>query len=341
MTPQHHLPADIERTSLSIITAELAELGLTPLPETAAVVKRVIHTTADFDYARNLRFTPDAVAAGVKALRAGTPIITDTNMALAGITKPGLARLGGTALCYMADPEVAALAKASGTTRAVASMQRAAQEHPGAVLAVGNAPTALLTIADQIEAGLRPALVIGVPVGFVNVVESKERLFATCEAFGVPAIVAMGRKGGSNVAAAICNALLYSAAEMLDPAARGWRGPVFDRNTQKGQNCRHAVLSFFLYSFKGSPGKSRLTVSHFFLGGVTRYFRTARSSTAMSTGLDRCSSIPASLLFSMSSVKAFAVMARIEEYNEKTVTFRIVESHRFLLCRAVVVHCTD
>ncbi len=223
MTPQHHLPADIERTSLSIITAELAELGLTPPPETAAVVKRVIHTTADFDYARNLRFTPGAVAAGVKALRAGTPIITDTNMALAGITKPGLARLGGTALCYMADPEVAALAKAGGTTRAVASMQRAAQEHPGAVLAVGNAPTALLTIADQIEAGLRPALVIGVPVGFVNVVESKERLLATCEAFGVPAIVAMGRKGGSNVAAAICNALLYSAAEMLDPAARGWR----------------------------------------------------------------------------------------------------------------------
>ena len=221
MTPQHHLPADIERTSLSIITAELAELGLTPPPETAAVVKRVIHTTADFDYARNLRFTPGAVAAGVKALRAGTPIITDTNMALAGITKPGLARLGGTALCYMADPEVAALAKAGGTTRAVASMQRAAQEHPGAVLAVGNA--ALLTIADQIEAGLRPALVIGVPVGFVNVVESKERLFATCKAFGVPAIVAMGRKGGSNVAAAICNALLYSAAEMLDPTARGWR----------------------------------------------------------------------------------------------------------------------
>ena len=178
---------------------------------------------ADGVRARNLRFTPGAVAAGVKALRAGTPIITDTNMALAGITKPGLARLGGTALCYMADPEVAALAKAGGTTRAVASMQRAAQEHPGAVLAVGNAPTALLTIADQIEAGLRPALVIGVPVGFVNVVESKERLFATCEAFGVPAIVAMGRKGGSNVAAAICNALLYSAAEMLDPAARGWR----------------------------------------------------------------------------------------------------------------------
>ena len=99
MIPQHHLPADIERTSLSIITAELEALGLTPPPETAAVVKRVIHTTADFDYAKNLRFTPGAVAAGVAALRAGTPIITDTNMALSGISKPALARLGGSALC--------------------------------------------------------------------------------------------------------------------------------------------------------------------------------------------------------------------------------------------------
>ena len=149
MTPQHHLPADIERTSLSIITAELEVLGLTPPPETAAVVKRVIHTTADFDYARNLRFTPGAVAAGVAALRAGTPIVTDTNMALAGITRPGLAKVGSAALCYMADPEVAAAAKAAGTTRAVASMHRAAQEHPGAILAVGNAPTALLTIASS------------------------------------------------------------------------------------------------------------------------------------------------------------------------------------------------
>ena len=223
MTPQHHLPADIERTSLSIITAELETLGLTPPPETAAVVKRVIHTTADFDYARNLRFTPGAVAAGVAALRAGTPIITDTNMAMAGITRPGLAKVGSTALCYMADPEVAAAAKTAGTTRAVASMHRAAQEHPDAILAVGNAPTALLTIAEEIETGLRPALVIGVPVGFVNVVESKEILFAACEAHGVPAIAAMGRKGGSNVAAAICNALVYSAAEMLDPTARGWK----------------------------------------------------------------------------------------------------------------------
>ena len=196
MIPQHHLPADIERTSLSIITAELEAQGLTPPPETAAVVKRVIHTTADFDYAKNLRFTPGAVAAGVAALRAGTPIITDTNMALSGISKPALARLGGSALCYMADPEVARIAAA---------------------------PTALLAIAEEIEAGLRPALVIAVPVGFVNVVESKEALFAACAAHGVPAIAAMGRKGGSTVAAAVCNALVYSAAEMLDPAARGWK----------------------------------------------------------------------------------------------------------------------
>ena len=197
MMPQHHLPADIERTSMKIIAGELAQRGLDIPPENAPVVKRVIHTTADFDYAQTLHFTPGAVAAGIAAMHAGATIITDTNMALAGITKPGLAKLGGQALCFMADP--------------------------GAVLAVGNAPTALLTIAEKIENGLRPALVIGVPVGFVNVVESKERLFAVCESHGVPAIVAMGRKGGSNVAAAICNALIYSAAEMLDPTARGWK----------------------------------------------------------------------------------------------------------------------
>ena len=224
MTPQHHLPADIERTSISIITRELDELGLTPPPETAAVVKRVIHTTADFDYAKNLRFTPGAVQAAVRALQRGAVIVTDTNMALAGISRPGLAKLGCEAVCYMADPAVAEAAKQAGTTRAVAAMHRAAREHPGAILAVGNAPTALLAIAEEIEAGLRPALVIGVPVGFVNVVESKETLFAVCEQQGVPAIAAMGRKGGSNVAAAICNALVYSAAEMLDPSARGWRG---------------------------------------------------------------------------------------------------------------------
>ena len=216
-------PQDIEKRSFAMITKELEEKGIVLPKEQELVTKRAIHTSADFDYAKNLRFTPGAVAAGVAALRAGTPIITDTNMALSGISKPALARLGGSALCYMADPEVARIAAETGTTRAVASMHRAAQEHPGAILAVGNAPTALLTIAEEIEAGLRPALVIAVPVGFVNVVESKEALFAACAAHGVPAIAAMGRKGGSTVAAAICNALVYSAAEMVDPAARGWK----------------------------------------------------------------------------------------------------------------------
>ena len=214
-------PMDIEKRSFAIITELLGDTKLEE--ENELVIKRVIHTTADFDYADNLVFSPDVIEKAKAALLSGATVVTDTNMALSGISKPALARLGGSALCYMADPEVARIAAETGTTRAVASMHRAAQEHPGAILAVGNAPTALLTIAEEIEAGLRPALVIAVPVGFVNVVESKEALFAACAANGVPAIAAMGRKGGSTVAAAVCNALVYSAAGMLDPAARGWK----------------------------------------------------------------------------------------------------------------------
>ena len=225
MSGQHTLPGDIERTSLAIIAQELAERGVVLEPENEAVVRRVIHATADFDYAETLRFTPGAAARGAAALAAGGVIVTDTNMALAGVSKPALAKLGGAACCYMADPAVAAAAKAAGTTRAVAAMRRAAAEHPGAVFAVGNAPTALFALCDAMEAGdFRPALVVGVPVGFVNVVESKERLMDVCERLGVPAIAAMGRKGGSSVAAAICNALLYTAAGLLDPKARGWQG---------------------------------------------------------------------------------------------------------------------
>lgn len=223
MNTRHTLPGDIERTSMSIIAAELAERGVVLPPEQEAVVKRVIHTTADFDYANNLRFTPGAAELGQAALKQGVPIVTDTNMAKAGISKPSLEAFGCTLRCFMAEPEVARLARERGLTRAAVSMERAAQEYPGAILAVGNAPTALLRIAELMEEGLRPALVIAVPVGFVNVVESKELLFAACETRGVPAIAAMGRKGGSNVAAAICNALLYAAAETLDPAARGWQ----------------------------------------------------------------------------------------------------------------------
>lgn len=212
-------PADIERESMAIIDRELAARGVTLPPEHAAVVKRVIHTTADFDYAETLRFTADAVQKGAAALRGGT-VVTDTNMARAGVSKRALEALGGEVCCYMAEEAVAAEARARGVTRAVVSMERALAEHPHAILALGNAPTALLRVAELIEAGARPALVIGAPVGFVNVVESKERALAVCGRHEVPAIVALGRKGGSGVAAAICNALLYTAAGLLDPRER-------------------------------------------------------------------------------------------------------------------------
>ncbi|MCI8811065.1 MAG: precorrin-8X methylmutase [Oscillibacter sp.] len=220
---EHMRPADIERESMKIIDKELAAQGIVLETETAAVVKRVIHTTADFDYVHNLRFTPQAVEKGVAALGGGV-VVTDTNMALSGVSKPALARLGAAAHCFMAEPETAEQAKAAGTTRAAAAVLRAEAEFSNrAVMAVGNAPTALLRIADRMEAGWRPALVIGVPVGFVNVVESKERLWEICTRLGVPAIVALGRKGGSNVAAAICNALLYTATGLLDPSSRNER----------------------------------------------------------------------------------------------------------------------
>lgn len=213
-------PSGIEAESMRIIGTELKDRGLTLEPGTEAVVKRVIHTTADFDYAVNLRFTEGAVERAVAAFQAGASIVTDTNMAKAGVSKAALGKLGGQVHCFMADPEVAQAAKTQGTTRAAVCMEKAAREHPGAVLAVGNAPTALLKLCELMEAGLRPALVVGVPVGFVNVAESKERIFEACERYGVPCIAAMGRKGGSNVAAAICNALLYTALDAVDPVRR-------------------------------------------------------------------------------------------------------------------------
>ncbi len=218
-----NLPGEIERASMAVIEDELLMRGLELQKENAAVIKRCIHASADFDYARNLRFTPAAAALGAEALRHGTAVITDTNMALAGLSRPSLEKLGCAAFCFMADPLVAENARSGGTTRAVAAVDLAAAKYPGAVHAVGNAPTALLRLAEIIGEGLRPALVIGVPVGFVNVVESKEVLLRVCEEKKIPAIVALGRKGGSSIAAAICNALLYTACGTLDPAARGWR----------------------------------------------------------------------------------------------------------------------
>ena len=199
MDSKEMAPGDIERRSFEIITEELGGRTFPPLEE--PVVKRVIHTTADFSYA-----THDAAHCALDALRAGATVLTDTNMALAGISKPALAKIGCQAVCYMADPDVAATARAAGTTRAVASMDKACGIEGPLIVAVGNAPTALLRLAELMDAGkIAPALVVGVPVGFVNVVEAKEELLAR----RVPAIVARGRKGGSTVAAAIMNALLY------------------------------------------------------------------------------------------------------------------------------------
>ena len=215
-------PAQIERASLSIVREELRRRGIRISKEELPVVERVIHATADFDYAENLMFTDRAVLFGMEALRAGVPIVTDTNMAWAGVSKQGLARLGCEAYCYMADPEVARAAKEADTTRAAAAVRFAAGRHPNAVFAVGNAPTALLEMERQLLAGFRPSLIVGVPVGFVNVVEAKERLWECCLRCGVPAVVSRGQKGGSNVAAAVLNALIYEAANLQDPSRRGW-----------------------------------------------------------------------------------------------------------------------
>ena len=211
-------PMDIEKRSFEIITGLLE--GRVLDPENELVVKRVIHTTADFDYADNLCFSEHAVTGGIEALRGGCDIVTDTQMARAGINKTVLARLGGQVHCFMSDQDVAEEARDRGVTRAAVCMERAAAEHPGGALAVGNAPTALLRLCELMEGGLRPAFVVAVPVGFVNVVESKERAFEACGRYGVPSIAAMGRKGGSNVAAAICNALLYAALDAADPGQR-------------------------------------------------------------------------------------------------------------------------
>jgi len=197
-------PMDIEKRSFEIITEIL---GDTPInPENELVIKRVIHTTADFEYVQSLVFSDHAVLKGIEALRSGCDIVTDTQMAKSGINKTILGRLGGHVHCFMSDPDVAAEAKERGITRAIVSMERAAKLPKPCIFAIGNAPTALISLHEQINAGtLNPALIIGVPVGFVNVVESKEMIIAS----NVPHIVARGRKGGSNVAAAICNAMLY------------------------------------------------------------------------------------------------------------------------------------
>ena len=204
---QRVAPAEIEARSMEIIQSELGERTFPA--EVLPVVKRVIHTTADFDYADNLVFSPGAVEQGIAAIQGGCTIVTDTQMARSGINKRVLEKFGGEAVCFMSDPDVAAEAKARGVTRAAVSMERAARLDRTLILALGNAPTALVRACELLEEGaMKPALIIGAPVGFVNVVESKELLLTE----DVPYIVARGRKGGSNVAAAICNAMLYLAS---------------------------------------------------------------------------------------------------------------------------------
>ncbi len=198
-----HDPKEIEKRSFEIIASELA----VSIPvENELVVKRVIHATADFDFAENLCFSEHAVEKALAALRGGCDIVTDTQMARSGINKKILAELGGEVHCFMSDEDVAAEAVRRGTTRAEISMEKAAKLAKPCIFAIGNAPTALLAIHDLVTAGkLSPALVIGAPVGFVNIIESKEKIMT----LDIPYIVARGRKGGSGVAAAICNALIY------------------------------------------------------------------------------------------------------------------------------------
>lgn len=201
---KHVEPTEIEKKSMETIVSELN--GRTWPEPMFSVIKRCIHTSADFDYADNLYFSDGAVEKGIEALRSGATIVTDTNMARAGINSRKLAEYGGKVICFIAEPDVAAEALERGCTRAQISMERAAQLDGKLVFAIGNAPTALIALAKLMEEGkVKPELIIGAPVGFVNVVEAKEMIIDT----GVTCIVPRGRKGGSNIAAAICNAMLY------------------------------------------------------------------------------------------------------------------------------------
>ena len=198
------LPMDIEKRSFEIITEELGDKKLDE--RLAPIIKRVIHTTADFEYADSLEFSEGVLDKAIEAIKGGACIVTDTQMAKSGINKKVLAQYGGEVYCFMSDEDVAKMAKENRTTRAQASMDKAAAMNKDLIFAIGNAPTALVRLYELINEGkINPKLIIGAPVGFVNVVQSKELIMET----DVPYIVPRGRKGGSNVAASICNAILY------------------------------------------------------------------------------------------------------------------------------------
>ncbi|SDB22466.1 precorrin-8X methylmutase [Butyrivibrio sp. INlla16] len=209
MNIKHILPSDIEKESFRIIKSELEETGRKLPEELEPTIIRVIHTTADFEYAETLMFSYNVIEKAKDAIRRGAHIVTDTNMALSGISKKTLAKYGGELHCFMADEEVAIEAKQRQVTRAYVSMEKAAKIDAPLIFAIGNAPTALVKLWELMNAetaNFRPELIIGVPVGFVNVVEAKELIINS----NVPFIVNRGRKGGSGVAAAICNSILYN-----------------------------------------------------------------------------------------------------------------------------------
>lgn len=201
---------EIEKRSFEIISQELAVRNIILPPDQEPITKRVIHTSADFEYVDTLKYSKDAVAKAKDLIAAGADIVTDTNMALSGINKKMLAKFGGQVHCFMADETVAKLAKERKTTRAAVSMEMASKIEKPVIFAVGNAPTALIQLYEMMQQGIfKPAFVIGVPVGFVNVEAAKELIMET----DVPFIVNKGRKGGSNIAAAICNALIYTMVD--------------------------------------------------------------------------------------------------------------------------------
>ncbi len=199
-------PMEIEKKSFEIISSILGDRKFNPLEE--PVIKRIIHTSADFDYADNLEFSENAVQYGLDALKLGCRIITDTRMAYSGINKKSLAKLGCEADCYIDNEKVTEESVKRGITRSAIAMETASLNPDNKIFAIGNAPTALIRLYELVcENKIKPSLVIGVPVGFVNVVEAKD-LFKKC---GVPYIIANGRKGGSNIAAAAVNSLIYMA----------------------------------------------------------------------------------------------------------------------------------
>lgn len=201
---------EIEKRSFEILSQELEKRRIVLPADQEPITKRVIHTSADFEYVDTLKYSPGAVAKAKELIRNGADIVTDTNMALSGINKKLLAGFGGQVHCFMADETVAELAKERKTTRAAVSMEMAARIEKPVIFAVGNAPTALIQLYEMLQQGrYRPAFIIGVPVGFVNVEAAKELIMET----DVPYIVNKGRKGGSNIAAAICNAIIYTMAD--------------------------------------------------------------------------------------------------------------------------------